>query len=147
MCKACYSILSITVAVTACFASQISEIVKIDVDSSGRVHVADSLGKEVVVPLDKDQVNCSSVKIADDRHTVGWLAEYPSCCTSYPLPLTLVIYRGGKIIRRIALSQSIWDWRFVDGGTQVALWIGPTHGDFIPLFELHDVRSRKLISS
>jgi hypothetical protein len=126
--------------------SKSSQIVKVDMDSGGKVHVFDSVGHDSISPQDKDQVSCSSPKIAEDKRTVGWLAAYPNCCTSYPLPLALVIYRDGKVIRQFQPGQSIWDWQFLKGGAEVAFWIGPTHGDFVPHFELHDVRSGKLLA-
>jgi hypothetical protein len=126
--------------------AKVAEIVKVEIDSDGRIHITDSAGKEVVPPEDRDQANCSSPKVAEDKHTVGWLAEYPNDANSYPLPLALVIYRNGKIIRQISPGQSIWDWQFIKAGSQVAFWIGPTHGEFIPHFELHDVRSGKLMA-
>jgi hypothetical protein len=139
-------ILAVTSWSPAQGSAKASEIVKTDIDSRGRIHIIDSAGKEAVPPFDNDQVDCSSAKIAEDRHTVGWLAEYPNCCTSYPLPLALVIYRDGAILRQIAPGQSIWDWQFLRQGSRVAFWIGPTHGDFIPHFELHDARSGKLLA-
>jgi len=122
------------------------EIVKAEIDSGGQIHILDSTGREVIPPEDKDQADCSSPKMAEDKHTVGWLAEYANEGPSYPLPLVLVIYRDGKIIQQIGRGQSIWDWQFRKRGDEVAFWIGPTHGDFIPHFELHDVRSGKLLA-
>ncbi|HYA23313.1 MAG TPA: hypothetical protein VEF05_04080 [Terriglobales bacterium] len=126
--------------------SRAAEVLKVEIDSGGRIHITDSAGKEVIPPEDKDQANCSSPKVAQDKHTVGWLAEYANAGNSYPLPLALVIYRKGKIIQQISPGQSIWDWQFIKTGSQVAFWIGPTHGEFVPHFELHDVRSGKLMA-
>lgn len=121
-------------------------IIKVDIDSAGQVHIIDSAGHETIPPKDKDQVSCESARIAEDRRTVGWLAEYANAANSYPLPLALVLYRDGKIIRQIGLGQSIWDWQFVNSVNRVAFWTGPTHGGFIPHFELHDVASGKLLA-
>jgi hypothetical protein len=123
-----------------------SDIVTVEVDSGGKIHILESAGHETMAPEDKDQASCSSPKIAEDKRTIGWLAEYPNDDNSYPLPLALVIYRDGKIIRQIGLGQSIWDWQFLKAGAEVAFWIGPTHGDFVPHFELHDVRSGKMLA-
>jgi hypothetical protein len=120
------------------------EILKAEIDPAGKIHIFDSAGHETIPPQDKDQVSCSSPQIAEDKHTVGWLAEYAHEGPSYPLPLALVLYRNGKVIQRIGPGQSIWDWQFLKGGNQVAFWTGPTHGEFVPHFELHDVRGGKL---
>ncbi len=58
-----------------------------------------------------------------------------------------MIYRKGKVIQHFAPGQSIWDWQFVENGKQVAFWTGPTHGEFKPHFELHDVNSGRLEAS
>jgi hypothetical protein len=44
-------------------------------------------------------VRCERPIVAEDKQTVGWLIDYENCCTSYPIPLTLVIFRSGEIIR------------------------------------------------
>ncbi|HXY02991.1 MAG TPA: hypothetical protein VEI49_05395 [Terriglobales bacterium] len=126
--------------------SKNDDVVRVDIDSAGKIHIFDSAGHETMPPPDKDQVSCSSAKIAEDKHTVGWLGEYPNDSNSYPLPLALVIYRGGKVIHEFGPGQSIWDWQFLKAGAEVAFWIGPTHGDFVPHFELHDVRSGKVLA-
>jgi len=123
-----------------------TEIIKVDIDSSGKVHLLDSAGHEVVPPADKNQADCRSAKIAEDRRTVGWLAEYPNADNSYPLPLILVIYRDGRVIQQIEPGQCIWDWQFLERGAEVVFWTGPTHGDFVPHCELHDVSNGKLLA-
>ena len=123
-----------------------AEIAKVDIDSARRVHVVDSSGHEASPPASKGQVSCSSAKIADDKHTAGWLAEYENPNNSYPLPLALVIFRNGAIVREIGIGQSIWDWKFAKAGSEVAFWTGPTHGDFVPHFELRDVRTGRLLA-
>lgn len=148
-----YAVLAVAVVVatTACCSvaqgsAKPPDVVKVDIDSTGKIHITDSAGKEVVPPEDKDQADCASPKVADDKQTVGWLAEYPNPSNSYPLPLALVLYRAGKVINQITPGQSIWDWQFVRAGNEVAFWIGPTHGDFVPHFELHDVRTGKQLA-
>jgi hypothetical protein len=127
-------------------AAEPSPILKVNIDPAGKIHILDSAGHETTPPQDKDQVSCSSAKIAEDKHTVGWVGEYSNADNSYPLPLALVIYRDGSVIREIEPGQSIWDWHFLKSGAEVAFWVGPTHGDFIPHFELHDVRSGRLLA-
>jgi hypothetical protein len=58
-------------------------------------------------PKSKDQVGSRELRIADDKKTVGWLAEYENCCTSYAVPLKLVIYRDGKVRQRLGDGMMI----------------------------------------
>jgi hypothetical protein len=120
-------------------------ITKTDIDSKGNIHIFDSSSDEVVPPKAGEQVACSSPKIAQDRRTVGWLEDYPNCCTSYPISLGLSIYRNEKVIQHIQPEDNlaIWDWQFVKGGRQVAFWTGPVHGDFKPHFWLYDVGNER----
>jgi hypothetical protein len=60
-----------------------------------------------------EQVGFSNVQISPDRQLIGWTATFPNCCTSYPLPLALVVHDGTRVVRLIgAESLSIFDWRF-----------------------------------
>src|SRR5262249_22074198 len=65
-------------------------------DSGGPLRLERVKGKPIVVALDSAQVGFQSIAIARDGRSVGWLALYPNCCTSYPIPLELVIYSGGR---------------------------------------------------
>lgn len=67
--------------------------------------------------------------LAEDKQTLGWTVEYENCCTSYPIPTVLVLYRAGNIIQRLQNGQMIWNWRFWNRGDQIVLQTGPTHGD------------------
>lgn len=121
-------------------------IEKVYADSAGLIHIVRN-GIDILAPKEKDQVTCDRPKLADDGKTAGWLVNYENCCTSYPIPLSLIIYRHGIIIHRFQPSlQSIWDWQFLRAGNQVAFWTGPVHGDFVPHFELHDVTSGRLLA-
>jgi hypothetical protein len=111
-----------------------------------QIHIVYSNGSEYTVPMEKDQVDCSSVKVADDKRTVAWLVlEKPECCTNYPIPLSLVIYRNRKVIQHIAGEPMIWGWQFAKAGSQVALAVGPQHGEIGVHFELHDARTGRLL--
>jgi len=81
------------------------------------------------------------IRLAPDGRTLGWAVEYENCCTSYSIPLILVIYRDGRILRTIDDGMMIWDWAF-RGGTQVVLQTGPTHGDAC-IYGLYDIASGK----
>jgi hypothetical protein len=120
-------------------------IVHVYIDSEGALHLVDAAGHDAKASREKDQVAFSSPQIAGDSQTVGWLAEFPNCCTSYPIPLTLVIYRDGKIIQQLKPGMMIVDWRFWAEGKQVAFCTNTVHGDFAPRCELRDVKSANLL--
>jgi hypothetical protein len=48
------------------------------------VHIVETRRGDKTVPKEKDQVGSGELRIADDKKTVGWLAEYENCCTPMP---------------------------------------------------------------
>jgi hypothetical protein len=120
-------------------------IQSVHVDPGGSVHIIESDGHEREIPKEKEQVGSSQAKITDDKETAGWLSEYENCCTSYPIPLTLVVYRRDKELRRFGDGMMIYDWRFWVGGRQVAFCSGTVHGDSGGHCELHDVQSGRAL--
>lgn len=67
-------------------------------------------------------------RVSADGRTVGWVAETANCCTSYPLPTVLVLYRGGKVIRRFPEVPPIWEWQFGPGPDEVVTRQAYPHG-------------------
>jgi hypothetical protein len=120
-------------------------VVKVYTASDGSIHLLYSDGSDVKPRKEKGQVNSSSPQVAEDRQTVGWLVEYPNCCTSYPISLTLVIYRSGKVIRRFSDGMLIAKWHFVKGGKNVAFYTDTVHGGFAPHYELRNVQTGTLL--
>ena len=85
--------------------------------------------------------------MAEDRQTVGWLANYDTCCQSYPIPRQLVIWKSGRVIRKIDAQAMIWNWRFYGRGKEAGFSDGPTHGADIPYsYRLFDIATGRLIS-
>ena len=116
-------------------------------EHDGSVHVMKSGGQTDSVPKEKDQVGSSMIKIAEDGRTVGWTVLYDNCCTSYPIPLLLVIYKDGKVQQRLNKGgQMIYDWGFRASGKQVAFCTGTTHGDSGGHCELHDAITSRTIA-
>ena len=95
-------------------------------------------GKTIDVPVSPDQVSVRELAVAPDRQAAGWLLEMPNCCTSYPSPLSLVIYRNGQsaLLRLGGHGQAIWGWTFHRGSEQVAFYTATVHGDSRPGFLL-----------
>jgi len=110
----------------------------------GTVHLVDSHGTDIVPPKITDQKSCNLPRTSADKQTAGWQVNFENCCTSYDIPLTLVLYRAGKIVQTIAAGQMIYDWQFW-ANDKVAISSGPTHGDFGRHLGLYDVTTGKLL--
>jgi len=97
-------------------------------------------------PKVSEQVSASEAKLADDSRIAGWLVNYANRCTSYPIPLTLVVYRDGHIARQIKPGLIIFDWDFRESSCQAALCNGTVHGNQVPNCLLYDARSGKKVA-
>jgi hypothetical protein len=117
------------------------------VDAKGGVHIVEEGGKDIVVPKEKDQVGSDELKIAVDKKTVGWEALEDNCCTSYPIALSVVIWRDRRVRQKFGDGMMIYDWRFWEGGKQVAFCSGTVHGDSGGHCELHDAETGKLLDT
>ena len=113
---------------------------------TGPLHIIYSDGTEVVQklpPLKKsterenvfNTVGFSDVQLADDEKTLGWALNVENCCTSYPIPLTVVVFRTGKVLHSFE-ERMVWKWMFLQGSKQLAIVWGTTHGP-----EVGDYRS------
>jgi hypothetical protein len=120
---------------------------KASVGADGTVHIVETGRGDKVAPKEKDQVGSTELRIADDKKTVGWLADYENCCTSYPLSLELMIYKDGKVRQRLGDGMTIYDWRFWEGGKQAAFCSGTVHGDSGGHCELHDAISGRTLDT
>ena len=123
-----------------------SAVVRVFRDQKNQVHVVYGNGRVVVVAGEAHQVGIDSVKISKDGQTAGWLALYPDPDSSTPFAGTLVLWRGGKVVRRFQADQTFWSWVFYADATQVAYHVGPTHGE-APHCELNDIESGRLVAS
>lgn len=84
---------------------------------------------ELAAPRNEpDQQGFDDPHIAPDGHTVGWLVLEANCCTSYPLPTELVLFREGRILRRFTGDTVIWAWAFSPDGQAVAWRERTAHG-------------------
>lgn len=143
-------LLGVTLAAGAGAAGDAPLIGKIEAQPDGHIRVVlDSAPARpgVIIPKEPSQVATRALAVAPDRRSAGWLVEVPNCCTSYPVPTTLILYRGGLPLLRLATGQAIWGWRYHAGGRQVAFYAGPTHGEDIRNYQLCEVRSGRLIDN
>lgn len=107
-----------------------------------KVHVVYRDGTARTLAAEPNQVGCENPTVAGDGRTVGWSVLVENCCTSYPIAISVCLYRNGKR-RVISPGQMVWAWRFIDEGNRVAVLSGPVHGGATAA-NLYDVQSGKV---
>jgi hypothetical protein len=128
-------------------AAQAVIITRAYADGSGTLHVVIASGQDIAVTKERGQTGAEEIKITDDHQTLGWLVAYPN---PDPNPWgklygKLVLWRGGKVLRRFSTEQVFWSWDFWQGGKQVRFHTGPLHG--AGRFELHDLETGRLVAA
>lgn len=124
---------------------------------TGPLHIIYGDGTEIVKSLPPlkasteketvfNAVGFSDVQLAEDRQTLGWTINVENCCTSYSIPLRVVVFRHKQVLHTFRQGQMVWSWMFVQGGKQIAVVVGPTHGTDVGDNRLYDVKTGKLIS-
>jgi hypothetical protein len=116
------------------------------VDQGGQLRILTKDRREIVPQKEPDQVAFEKPAISPDGRAVGWLALYPNCCTSYPIPLKLVIYAGGKLRTFTGAELPVWRWCFRGGGKQVAFEQETVHGGTGVHYELRDIKTGRLVA-
>lgn len=94
---------------------------------------------------DSEQRAFSNAQISSNGQMVGWLVLSSSCCQSYPIPLSLVIFRDGKVIRKFEDERPVWNWSFQNQDTAVAYLLRTTHGNSTVSYKLRRISDGKLI--
>jgi hypothetical protein len=118
-----------------------------EIDPSGSLWITTSDGRMIFVPTEGEQSSFRKPTVSPDRTAVGAQADYPNCCTSYDIPLQLVVYAKGKVHRFKGNGLPIFHWHFADGGTRVAYGQEPVHFGCSTHYELRDIQSERLIDS
>lgn len=121
-------------------------IVRADIDQRGRLHIVTSQGRAFLQSPESEQTGVERVTISHDRRAIGWFALFPNCCTTYPVPLRLVVYRGGRR-RAFGGDLALSTWAFADDGTRAAFRSETVHGGLGVHYELRDVSTGRLLAS
>ena len=116
------------------------------IDAQGRLAIATARGT-IVVPKEGEQTSFGTPIVSSAHTAVGAQALFKNCCTSYDIPLQLVVYADGNIHRFTGKGLPIFQWHFDDDGTRVAYGQEPVHSGCEIHYELRDVRSERLIDS
>jgi hypothetical protein len=114
-------------------------------EKDGKAHITYKNGTSVVVSPLQTQVGCNDVLVAKDGRSVGWAVLVENCCTSYPVPTSVVVMKSGRSMV-FSFGQMVWRWRFLYDGKQVAVLWGPVHG-WASTAILYDIESGKELSS
>lgn len=118
-----------------------------ELDTAGRLRIVLSSDQVIRPKLDSGQVAFDRPAVSRDRRTVGWLALYPNCCTTYPIPLALVLMRSNGARTVINVDLPIWQWGFAADGRSVVLQQAPVHGDAPVYYERRDVLTGRLLAT
>ena len=122
--------------------------------NDGDLHIVTTNGREVVVSKSDDnrsvemqQAYFENPVVSNDRRAVGSRAFYRNCCTSYEIPLALVVYADGRTHRFTGSNLPIFLWHFADDGTLIAFGQEPVHFGCSVHYELREIRSERLVDS
>lgn len=117
------------------------------VDSEGNLIIVKADGRSVVVRKQGEQTSFSNVVISPSKTAVGAQAMFANCCTSYDIPLAVVVYAQGKVHRFTGRGLPIFEWGFANHGTRVAFGQQPVHFACSVHYELRNIDSEQLLDS
>jgi len=127
----------------------------VDIDADGNLRIVTSEQRTIIVPKGGSpkageavgkQTEFEKPVLSDDHHAVGAQALFGNCCTSYDIPLQLVIYSNGKT-HRFEGGLAIFDWHFADGGRRVVFSQQTVHFTCSVHWELRDIASERLLDT
>jgi hypothetical protein len=117
------------------------------IDANGNLAIVTADGLTVTIRKESGQTSFSTPVLSSSKMAVGTQAMFPNCCTSYDVPLQLIVYAAGKVHRFTGVNLPIFQWAFADGGTRVAYGQEPTHFGCATHYELRDIESERLIEA
>ena len=124
------------------------------IDADGNLRILTSEQRTLIVPKGGypkggesfgQQTAFEKPVLSDDRRAVGAQAMFANCCTSYDIPLQLVIHSSGKT-HRFEGGLAIFDWHFADGGRRVVFSQQTVHSTCSVHWELRDIASERLMA-
>lgn len=136
----------LAVASSFVFAAPENPVVKAYADSKGQVHILTAENRNLMVAPEKGQEQVDNIQVAEGGKTVGSLIETSACSVSYPVPLGLVVWRSGRIIRRVHPSMAIWSWAFLKNGKESVYRNSPLHGGWSAEYVLVDIPTGKTLA-
>jgi hypothetical protein len=115
------------------------------IDAEGQLVIVKTDGQRVLVRKEAEQTAFSPAAISSARTAVAAQAMFGNCCTSYDIPLQIVVYADGRVHRFKGVGLPIFQWGFADSGTRIAYGQEPVHFGCSIHYELRDIASERLI--
>jgi hypothetical protein len=116
-------------------------------DNGSRLLITTDGGSQFAAPTFSEQVGFEQPRISSDGQSVGWLALYPNCCTSYPIPLKLVVLdRSRRLHTFEGIKLAVFKWCFLSQSSSVAYMQTIVHGSNFEHFEARSISSGQLLS-
>jgi hypothetical protein len=116
-------------------------------DSGTRLVITADDGSQFAAPMFGEQVGFQQPRISSNGKNVGWLALYPNCCTSYPIPLRLVVLDQSRRLHTFeGIELAIFKWCFLPQSTSVAYMQTVVHGSNFEHFEVRSISSGDLLA-
>lgn len=124
-------------------------------NDTGPLHIIYNNGSEIILErhltgkhsayTDGKPAGVGLVQLSDDQRTMGWAEYFFNCCTSYTIPLKLIVFRNGRVVHQFAQGQMLRNWMFQDQGRKIAAEWGATHGQEWGNFILYDIQTGKIL--
>jgi hypothetical protein len=104
-------------------------------------------GGETPAPTLPDQLGFRSPLVSPDRKYVGWLAMFSNCCTSYDIPMTLVVMDQQRHVRTFTgIDLPIFQWCFLPDSKSVAYMQTALHGTNFEHYEQRSLGDGRLLA-
>jgi hypothetical protein len=104
-------------------------------------------GERFMAPSLPEQVKFDAPRISADGRHVGWLAYYDNCCTSYPIPLFLVVMDEDRHLHRFdGIQLAVFAWCFSKDSRAVAFRQAPLHFSNAEHHELRRIADERLLA-
>jgi hypothetical protein len=96
----------------------------------------------------EEQAGTEELKVAPDRSAAGWLVTRTDLSdASYPEAFELLMAWNGRPARSIFPGRVIGEWRFENGGRNVAIWDETGHGGRFGKATLYESSTGKLLAT
>jgi hypothetical protein len=127
--------------------TQVQTMRSADIDANGQLAIVSSNGQVIIIRKEGEQTSFSAPITSSARTAVAAQALFPNCCTSYDIPMQLVVFARGTVHRFKGEGWPIFQWGFADGGTRIAYGQEPVHFGCATHYQLRDIDSERLIDS
>lgn len=112
-----------------------------------RLVITNDDGSQFPAPMLSEQVGFEQARISSNGKNVGWLGLYPNCCTSYPIPLKLVVLDQSRRLHIFeGIKIAIFKWCFLPQSTSVAYMQTVLHGSNFEHFEVRSISHGTLLA-